>query len=79
MEETISAPSVDRRVIDHAANEPEAPKQQRTSYDRELERVTQARPYFDDTDPIQAAIRRNPTGAMLTAAGIGFVLSLLTR
>ena len=51
MEETISAPSGDRRVIDHAANEPEAPKRQHTSYDRELERVTQARAYFDDHDP----------------------------
>jgi hypothetical protein len=79
MEETISAPSVDRRVIDHAANEPEAPKQQRTSYDRELERVTQARPYFDDHDPVNAAIRREPTRAMFVAAGIGFIGALLIR
>ena len=79
MEETISAPSGDRRVIDHAANEPEAPKRQHTSYNRELERVTQARAYFDDHDPVQAAIRRNPTGAMLTAVGIGFVMALLVR
>ena len=42
MEETISAPSTDRRVLDHAASEPESPKQERTSYDRELERATQA-------------------------------------
>jgi hypothetical protein len=79
MEETISAPSVDRRVIDHSANEPEAPKRQHTTYDQELERVTQARPYFDDHDPVQAAIRRNPTGALLTAAGIGFVMALIVR
>jgi len=79
MDATISAPSTDRRVLDHAANEPESPKRERTSYDRELERVTQARTYFDDHDPINAAIRRDPTRAMFVAAGIGFVLALMTR
>ena len=79
MEERISAPSTDRRVLDHAANEPESPKQERTSYDRELERVTRARTYFDDHDPINAAIRRDPTRAMFVAAGIGFVFALLMR
>lgn len=79
MDATISAPSTDRRVLDHAANEPESPKRERTSYDRELERVTQARTYFDGHDPINAAIRRDPTRAMFVAAGIGFVLALMTR
>ena len=79
MEERISAPSTDRRVLDHAANEPESPKQERTSNDRELERVTRARTYFDDHDPINAAIRRDPTRAMFVAAGIGFVFALLMR
>ena len=79
MDPTISAPSTDRRVLDHAANEPEGPKRERTSYDRELERATQARAYFEDHDPINAAIRRDPTRAMFVAAGIGFVLALMTR
>ena len=79
MEETISAPSLDRRVLDHAANEPESPKLKGTAYDRELERVTQVRTYFDDHDPINAAIRRSPTRAMFVAAGVGFVFALLTR
>ncbi len=79
MEETISAPSADRRVLDHAANEPESPKSSRTSYDRELERITRARTYFDDHDAINAAIRREPTRAMFVAASVGFVLALLTK
>lgn len=79
MDATISAPSTDRRVLDHSGNEPESPKQERTSYDRELERVTQARTYFDDHDPINVAIRRDPTRAMFLAAGIGFVLALMMR
>jgi hypothetical protein len=77
--ETLSAPSQERRVLDHAANEPESPKGQGTRYDRELERVTRARTYFDDPDPINRAIRQNPTRAMLIAAGIGFVVALLVR
>ena len=80
MEEAISAPSTDRRVIDHSANEPESPKSDRpSSYDRELERVTRARAYYDDHDPINAAIRREPTRAMFVAAGIGFIGVLLIR
>ena len=79
MEQTLSAPSTDRRVLDHSANEPESPKAGRTSYDRELERVTRARTYFDDDDPVNAAIRREPTRAMFIAAGIGFVFALLVR
>ena len=79
MEPTISAPSTDRRVLDHAASEPESPKQENTSYDRELERITKARAYFDDHDPVNAAIRSNPTRAMFIAAGVGFVMALLTR
>lgn len=80
MEEAISAPSPDRRVLDHAANEPESPKPGwPTSYDRELERVTRARAFHDDHDPINAAIRRDPTRAMFVAAGIGFVGALLLR
>jgi ElaB/YqjD/DUF883 family membrane-anchored ribosome-binding protein len=79
MDETISAPSTDRRVLDHAANEPESPKRERTSYDRELERVTQARTYFNDHDPVNAAIRQNPTSAVFVAAGVGFVLALMTK
>ena len=79
MEETISAPSTDRRVLDHAASEPESPKTRGTRYDRELQRVTQARTYFDDHDPINAAIRRTPTRAMFISAGIGFVFALMLR
>ena len=80
MEEAISAPSTDQRVIDHSANEPESPKSDRpTNYDRELERVTRARAYYDDHDPVNAAIRRDPTRAMFVAAGIGFIGALLIR
>ena len=79
MEETISAPLTDRRVLGHAASEPESPKAQGTRYDRELERVTQARTYFDDHDPINAAIRRAPARAMFISAGIGFAFALMLR
>ena len=81
MQQSISAPSAERNVIDHAANEPESPKPggPRTSYDRELERTTRARTYFDDHDPINAAIRRDPTRSMLVAGGVGFILALLVR
>ena len=79
MEEHLSAPSPQRRVLDHAANEPESPRRTGTSYERELERVTRARTYFDDHDPINRAIRRDPTRAMLIAAGVGFVFALLVR
>jgi len=41
--------------------------------------VTRARAYFEDEDPINAAIRRDPTRSMLIAAGIGFVAALLMR
>ena len=79
MEEHLSAPSAERRVIDHAANEPESPRRKGTSYDHELERVTRVRTYFDDHDPINRAIRRDPTRSMLIAAGVGFVFALLVR
>jgi hypothetical protein len=79
LEERISAPSPQSRVLDHAANEPETPRRPDTSYDRELERVTRARTYFDDHDPINRAIRRDPTRSMLVAAGVGFVFALLVR
>ena len=79
MEEHLSAPSPQRRVLDHAANEPESPRRTGTSYERELERVTRARTYFDDHDPINRAIRRDPTRSMLIAAGVGFVFALLVR
>ena len=81
MQEGISAPSKERSVVDHAANEPESPKAdgRKTSYDRELERTTRARTYFDDHDPINAAIRRDPIRSMLVAAGVGFILALLVR
>ena len=45
----------------------------------ELERVTRARTYFDDHDPINRAIRRDPTRSMLIAAGVGFMFALLVR
>ena len=80
--ETTLAPgpiATDRRVMDHAGSEPETPRLPNTSYDRELERVTRARAYYDDTDPVNAAIRRAPTQAMLIAAGIGFAAALLMR
>ena len=81
MQQSISAPSAERNVIDHAANEPESPKPggPRTSYDGELERTTRARTYFEDHDPINAAIRRDPTRSMLAAGGAGFILALLVR
>jgi hypothetical protein len=79
VEEHLSAPSPQRRVLDHAANEPESPRRTGTSYERELERVTRARTYFDDHDPINRAIRRDPTRSMLIAAGVGFVFALLVR
>jgi ElaB/YqjD/DUF883 family membrane-anchored ribosome-binding protein len=67
-------------VIDHAANDPESPKEGRKStYDRELERTTRARAYFEDHDPVNSAIRNNPTRSMLVAGGVGFVLALLVR
>jgi hypothetical protein len=78
---SISAPSAERSVIDHAANEPESPKADgpETNYDRELERTTRARTYFEDHDPINAAIRRDPTRSMLVAGAVGFILALLVR
>lgn len=80
MEEAISAPSTDQRVLDHSANEPESAESDRpSSCDTELERVTRARAYYDDRDPINAAIRRDPTRAMFIAAGIGFIGALLIR
>jgi hypothetical protein len=62
MQPSISAPSAERSVIDHAANEPESPKADgpETNYDRELERTTRARTYFEDHDPINAAIPLAP-------------------
>jgi hypothetical protein len=76
----ISAPSADRRVIDHSANEPESPKPDHPStYDRELERITRARAYFDDHSLFNAAIRKGPTGAMFAAAAIGFIGALIVR
>lgn len=77
--EALSAPSQDRRVLDHAANEPESPAGRRTSYDRELEWIAASRTAFADSDPINRAIRENPTRAMLVAGGIGFVMALLVR
>jgi hypothetical protein len=79
--ENISTPSGNRGVIDHAANEPESPRSSggKSNYDHELERITRARTYFDDHDPINAAIRRAPTHSMMVAAGIGFVVALLVR
>lgn len=79
MEEHLSSPSSQRRVLDHAANEPESPRRSGTSYERELERVTRGRTYFDDHDPVNRAIRRDPTRSMLIAAGVGFVFALLVR
>ena len=79
MEEHLSAPSAQRRVLDHAASEPESPRRTGTSYDDELERVTRAQTDFDDHDPINRAIRRDPTRSMLIAAGVGFVFALLVR
>ena len=81
MQPSISAPSTDGSVIDHASNEPKSPKAgtPKTSHDRELERTTRARPYFEDHDPINAAIRRDPTRSMLVACGVGFILALLVR
>lgn len=75
----LSAPSQDRRVLDHAANEPQSPKTQGTAYDKERERISRALHYYDDEDPVNAAIRRNPTRAMFVATGIGFVIALLVR
>jgi hypothetical protein len=69
----------DPRVIDHAANEPESAKSKHTSFERELARITRSRTYFDDTDPVNAAIRRSPTQAMFIAAGIGFAAAILMR
>ena len=62
MQPSISAPSAERNVINHAANEPESPKAggQKTNYDHELERTTRARAYFEDHDPINVAIPRVP-------------------
>lgn len=77
--EALSAPSPDRRVLDHAANEPETPRATGTNYERELGRVTAARAYFEDHDPVNRAIRESPTRAMLIASGIGFVMALLVR
>ena len=56
MQESISAPSRERSVIDHAANEPESANAggRRTSCE-ELERSTCARAYFEDHDPTNAA------------------------
>jgi hypothetical protein len=81
MKESISAPSTDTGVLDHAANEPESPKptDRKSSFDHELERTTRARAYFDDHDRVNAAIRRHPTRAVFIAAGIGFMFALLVR
>jgi hypothetical protein len=80
MQQSISTPSAERNVIDHAANEPESPKDgSKSTYDRELERTTRARAYFEDHDPVNSAIRSNPTRSMLVAGGVGFVLALLVR
>ncbi len=78
MEQTLSAPSTDRRVLDHAANEPESPKAGGSNYDRERERMSRAAA-SGDYDPVNLAIRREPTRAMFVAAGIGFVMALLVR
>jgi hypothetical protein len=75
----LSTPSQDRRVLDHAASEPESPKSGVTRYDRELERLATSRTMIADQDPINRAIRENPTRAMLVAGGIGFVMALLVR
>ncbi|KAB2939570.1 MAG: DUF883 C-terminal domain-containing protein [Hyphomicrobium sp.] len=78
-EPSLSAPSATRTILDHAANEPETPKLKDTEFDRELERVRRIAAYFDDRDPINAAIRRHPTRTVFIAAGVGFVIALLMR
>jgi hypothetical protein len=65
--------------LDHAASEPETAKSRHSSYAHELERVTRSRTYFDDRDPVNAAIRSHPTRAVFIAAGIGFIAALLVR
>lgn len=77
--EALSAPSRDRRVLDHAASEPESPRSGVTRYDRELGRLAASQAAFEDPDPVNRAIRENPTRAMLVAGGIGFVMALLVR
>ena len=81
MQESTSARSAERSAIDHAGNQPESPKADahQTSDDREFERTTRARTYFEDHDPINAAIRCDPTRSMVVAAGVGFLLALLAR
>ncbi len=79
MEEQLSTPSSSRTVLDHKASDPQTPKSKDTNYKHELERVTRARSYFDDHDPVNRAIRQSPTRAMFVAAGIGFVAALLVR
>lgn len=77
MEEQLSSPSSARTVLDHTASDPQAARLREAA--AELERVTRSRAYFDDTDPVNRAIRQSPTRAMFVAAGVGFVLALLTR
>lgn len=79
MEPMLSTPSRGRTVLDHAANEPQTATRTDSAYQHELERVTRTRTYFDDHDPVNAAIRRHPTRAMFIAAGVGFVAALLMR
>lgn len=79
MQEHLSTPSSSRTILDHAAVGPQTPKSTDTNYQHELERVTRARTYFDDHDPVNRAIRQSPTKAMLVAAGIGLVAALLVR
>jgi hypothetical protein len=71
--------ATDRRILDHAGTEPETARSANTPYQRELERLAQARSYVEDHDPVNAAIRREPVRAMFIAAGIGFVAALLVR
>lgn len=79
MEEQLSTPSSSRTILDHKATDPQTARSTETSYERELERVTRARAYFDDHDPVNRAIRQSPTRAMAVAAGIGFIAALLVR
>jgi hypothetical protein len=71
--------AADRRVLDHAASEPDTATSTNTSYQREMERLARARTHVEDHDPVNAAIRREPVRAMFIAAGIGFVSALLMR
>jgi hypothetical protein len=71
--------ATDRRILDHAASEPETATSLNTSYQRELAQLERARNYVEDRDPVHAAIRGQPVQAMFIAAGVGFVLALLVR